>query len=704
MPDVISVDTETPYSDEFSVVDLGYYKYARDPRCDPYMISVSDGKENWAGHPKDFNFASLDGQILLSHNCSFDQEIFLGAEERGLFPKVTPHAWHCTANMASYLWNVRSLAEAAREGLNVEVDKGVRDRAKGKSWDDMVREGWSEDMLRYARFDAQHCHALWAQHGHKWPDWERRLSDLTIRQGRYGVRIDVERLQHYTLVLQQVIFHATNALPWIDRGRAPASPIGIAEECRTSGIPPQPVKADDEEIAEAWEEKYAPLFPWVMALRNLRKAKKMLAFLQTMQLRLRADETIPFSLKYFGGHTGRWSGDAGLSLHNLPKSPFFVNAGFSFELNKKTLTDLDELFDAGKFAEIAARGVGEILDIRGLIIARANCKLIPTDLAQIEPRVLNWTAGNHELLAEVRAGMAIYEAHARRTMDWTGGNLKKENKPKYALAKVRVLSFGFGAGWEKAIVSAQKEKIDLTEGDETAAQKAAVDGKVYYRVKDAAGQWVYSGRPAISHVKILAEPPDDAVIATAEKIIFVEREHYRTKEKYAEAQTVYGQRARAEIRDFRASNELIEGQWKTLQSMLQDAIGGNLSLELPSGRWLTYRDIKKSRRKTINKETGETEEKTVITYRVGFKRKITYGSKLCENITQAIARDVFAHNMLLCEDAGIRTLFHVHDEIVPETGMDFDEKIVIRLMSTTPEWMPGLPCGAEGKSCQRYCK
>lgn len=712
MPDVVSLDFETPYSNEFSVVDLGYYKYARDERCVPYCISVCDGKEVWAGHPRDFNFDALEGKLLVSHNSSFDEEIALGAAERGLFPMPKHAGWECSANMGAYLWNERSLAGATKMGLGIDVDKGVRDRAKGKSWDDMVREGWSEDMLRYARLDAQHCHQLWTKHSDRWPDWERRLSRLTIEQGRYGIRIDVIRLDHYIQVLQRIIFNATNNLPWIARGRKPGSPIGIAEECRTSGIPQMPVKQDDEEVAETWEEEYAPRFPWVMALRNLRKGKKTLAFLETMRLRVRADDTLPFSMKYAGAHTLRWSGDSGLSLHNLPKSPFFVRPDFTFELDKVRHAALDELFDAGQ----PLPGIAEILDIRGLIIAREGCKLAPTDLAQIEPRCLNWTAGNADLLAQVTAGMAIYEAHARRSMGWKGGNLKKENKPRYALAKVRVLSFGYGCGWEKAIVSAQKEKIDLTEGDEEYAKKAAFDGKIYERSSSGkSGGYYYHSLPGAPDSDSWVAPPNWGQFTKKypyrpdsncirENVIFVEREHWRTKEKYLEVQSVYGQRARAEIKDFRSSNEMIEGQWKTLQKMLEDSIGGDLLLELPSGRCLTYRDVKKSRRKMVDKETGEEYARTVLTYAAGFKRKITYGSKLCENITQAIARDVFCHNMLLCEDAGIRTLFHVHDEIVPEVPKDFDSSIITRLMSTTPAWIPGLPVGAETKETQRYLK
>ena len=304
----IALDFETPYGKDFSVVDLGYDRYARDARCIPYLVAVSDGSENWAGRPSEFNFESLRGRDLVSHNSAFDEEISLGAAERELFtvPGLSRDGmshWHCTLNMSSYLWNVRSLKDAAAIGLGIDISKGVRDRAKDKTPEDMVAEGWWGEMVKYGMEDAQNCWHLWDRHSHKFPEMERRLSRLTIDQGRHGVRIDAEALETAIKLLERVIFAAGQNLPWVIRGRAPASPIGIAEECKLNGIPPPPVKARDPEAAQDWEDEYAPRFKFVHALKNLRKAKKTLATLQTIQLRIRADGTVAFSLKY--GRTWR---------------------------------------------------------------------------------------------------------------------------------------------------------------------------------------------------------------------------------------------------------------------------------------------------------------------------------------------------------------------------------------------------------------
>lgn len=703
LPD-LAVDFETPYSKEFSVVDLGYWKYARDARCLPYMISVCDGTETWAGHPDDFNFDSLNGRVLVSANAAFDEEIAQAAIERGIFPKFTPADWHCSSNMTSYLHNVRSLADGAKAVLGIDVDKGVRDRAKGKSWEDIKAEGWAEDMLRYARLDAQYCKQIWDKASHLWPEHERRLSRLTIDQGRYGLRIDVARLDEYIEKLNRVIFVARTNLPWIARGRAPASPIGMAEECRAAGIPCPPVKAHDPEAAAEWEDKYAPLFPWVMAVRNMRKAKKTLATLETIKLRLRPDETVAFSLKYGGTHTLRWAGDSGWNLQNMNKEPLFISEAFAFELHEPTLKLLNAEFDENtKKEKTWSNTKYSPVDIRGLVIAREGHKLAPTDLAQIEPRALNWLAGNHSLLARIAGGMSIYEAFARDSMGWTGGDLKTEDKKKYNLSKIQVLSLGYGAGWKKfiAMAAAKPYEMDITVDDEKYAIAAAFDGKIYQRTK-IGKEWFYIA-PPIGFTKNIWEDAD-GIPPSVEKVIFVQKER-RNGEKYLSVQTVYGQQSRALVKDFRESNPLIVNLWNLMEEQLRDAVGGDLVIELPSGRSMRYRNVRREIRKFEDPDDEDKKiEKVCFTAEIGGKRYVLYGGLIVENITQAISRDVFAHNLLLTIDAGVRCLFTVHDEDVPEVPKDFDSSVITRIMSTTPAWMPGLPVGAETKDTQRYLK
>lgn len=726
----LSIDFETPYGADFSVVDLGYWKYAYDPRCVPYLISVCDGTESWAGEPKDFNFESLRGRELVSHNSAFDEAIALGAQERGLFevPGLSVEGmthWFCTLNMASYLWNVRSLKDAAKHGLGIDISKDVRDRSKDKSVDDIKREGFWEDMLAYGRSDAQNCWQLWDRHSAKWPELERRLSRQTIDQGRYGVRIDVAALEQGIAHLQKVIFTATANLPWIVRGRKPASPIGIAEECRIVGIPAPPIKAHHPEAAQEWEDEFAPKFKFVLALKNIRKAKKTLATLETIKLRLRDDETVAFSLKYCGAATLRWSGDSGWNLQNMNKEPLFIDAEHSFIFDFKATRPLCEEFDkehAGHRATGSLKNGTTFFDFRGLIVARPGMKLAPVDLAQIEPRVLNWLAGNHKLLKMVAEGLAIYEAHARDTMGWAGGELKTEAKATYQLAKIRVLALGYGSGWEKLITIAASPAfgcIDLTEGDEEFAKAASVDGIIYTRWPGVVVDkpWLYDHEAAFAHGVEEIEWPLQAPLPSGGQLcVFVKatRKKFGVPQPVLKCFPVRGMRARTTVDEFRRTNPLTMGLHQQLQEALEAAVGGDLVLEGPHGGVLTYRNVQQERRKKKDKETGEEYLKTVYTAQIGGFREILYGALLCENLVQWISRMVFAERQLELDDelrlAGPdnRVLFTVHDEAVAEISIELvsvEIKAGIETtMSQTPSWLPGCPLAAEGKIVDRYLK
>lgn len=78
----------------------------------------------------------------------------------------------------------------------------------------------------------------------------------------------------------------------------------------------------------------------------------------------------------------------------------------------------------------------------------------------------------------------------------------------------------------------------------------------------------------------------------------------------------------------------------------------------------------------------------------------------CENITQAVACDLLSEGLLRMDAAGYKTVLTIHDEAITEAP-DTDEftfKKMEHLMSTLPDWAPGLPLVAAGYEAYRYRK
>lgn len=670
----ISLDFETFYDtkQKYGIKDQGTWRYLHDERFDPYLIAVSDGTDAWAGSPKDFNWAALDGRVLLSHNSYFDRAVQGAGEDKSLFPKIRPAAWHCTANLSSYLCNRRSLADAVSHLLGRSVSKDVRDRANGKTAADMKAEGWWEEMLQYGREDALNCHELWTKHAHKWPEHERRLSNLTIDQGTRGVQIDVVKLKEYIVIATNALRVAEEQLPWVKEGRPPTSPKAIAELCRKHDIPCPPVKSKmGEEAFIAWETAYCKAHPWIEHVANWRSINKFLDSLQTILERLQPDGVLGFSLKYFGAHTGRWSGDAGINMQNLRKEPLFLDDRLWLISD---LTRLKEISLSPKKPDY----VSHVLDIRSLFIARPGKKLLISDLSQIEPRVLAWLIQDKSMLEMMAAGQSPYEAHARATMGFRGGNMKKEDKDGYALAKARVLGLGFGCGWEKFIVVAQAMAgLDITKDDPEWVQAVNDEGQPCFRT-------VRETVEGVSENGLLKLTVTDKL----EPILI----------------SGYGYTARKIVNDYREGNPKVVALWKRLDTAFKDSVGGDFEMELPSGRSMTYKDVRKETRMERQKD-GTFKRKSVFTALIGDRRFPLYGGLLTENLVQATARDVFAGHVLDLQDTdGLDVLFTVHDEAINEADLHLTVKDVEGIMSRAPEWMPGLPVAAEGCEANHYKK
>jgi DNA polymerase len=126
------------------------------------------------------------------------------------------------------------------------------------------------------------------------------------------------------------------------------------------------------------------------------------------------------------------------------------------------------------------------------------------------------------------------------------------------------------------------------------------------------------------------------------------------------------------------------------------------AIELPSGRRMFYHDLKRG-------PDGDITFMGVDPKTKHWSLQRTYGGKLAENVTQAIARDVMCEALIEYarhRDGGT-LVGTIHDEIISE---EFAEQaphalaVLLEIMRRPVAWAPGLPVDAEGWHGPRYQK
>ena len=85
-----------------------------------------------------------------------------------------------------------------------------------------------------------------------------------------------------------------------------------------------------------------------------------------------------------------------------------------------------------------------------------------------------------------------------------------------------------------------------------------------------------------------------------------------------------------------------------------------------------------------------------------------WGSKLTQNICEAVSRIIVSQAMIRIRRLGFRVLNWPYDELLVLIPIDGREEQHLELclaeMRKTPDWLPGLPLDAEGHLGPRYEK
>lgn len=127
-----------------------------------------------------------------------------------------------------------------------------------------------------------------------------------------------------------------------------------------------------------------------------------------------------------------------------------------------------------------------------------------------------------------------------------------------------------------------------------------------------------------------------------------------------------------------------------------------MTIELPSGRKLFYPD---PHIKLNNFDKEAVHFKTQLNN--AWVTESTYGGKLVENITQAVARDCLALTLMRLSENGLPAIMHIHDEAVIEVPKDEADEyldIVEKTFALPIPWADGLVLTAAGFTNDYYMK
>ena len=429
---ILTIDFETYYSKDFGFSKLTTEEYIRDPRFEVIgvAVQVDDGTPTWFSgtHAEIRNFLKKydwKHSMLVAHNTMFD-----GAILHWIF-NITPMIYADTLCMARALHGVEAGGSLAKLSERYQIGvKGTEvEEAKGKTRADFT----PEDLAQYGEYcknDVVLTYKLFNIMGKGFPYEEIRLIDITLRMFTHPMLyldqgVLRERLTNLVEEKNRLLRSLMSYLVCLDEEsvrKKLSSNAQFAKALSELGVEP-PKKISPTTGKETWalakkDEGFLALtehedlaIQHLCAVRLGTKStleeKRLERFIEVGK---RHNDLVPIPLKYYGAHTGRWSGTDRINFQNLP----------SRDPNKKAL--------------------------KNAIVPPEGYRIINCDSSQIEARVLAWLAGQDSVVKQFADGEDVYSAFASKVYD---REITKKDSTERFVGKTCILGLGYGTGATK---------------------------------------------------------------------------------------------------------------------------------------------------------------------------------------------------------------------------------------------------------------
>lgn len=653
--DILTLDFETYYDNEYSLGKMSTIEYIMDDRFEllglgakyndkPSVFNPGPQSNLWV--PND-----IDNYTIIVHHARFDITVL--QTKFGIIPKyiidVEDLARHYDARMSH---KIKDLAPMF--GLK---PKGDTSQFKGLHWDTMTEEQRKACMeytlgdveietdllkillprLTNPEFELQlmrHTLDLWL---HKTFAFDFALADvlktrMRIKVGQILEKLDIPSYSNRVNTLEKYhperkrdrlegLVSGNKSFVELLKNALPENESIPMKKGKKGNIPAL-AQADD-----GCKWLLAHTNPNVKHLMQARQAVKSwplhMARIDNMERQANANGgNLRTPLNYYAGHTGRWGGAEGINEHNLGG-------------RGRTGAGIDPL-------------IGQM---RELLCALAGCVLGIGDSAQIEARILAWLAGQNDLLQEFAEGKSPYCTLAATLFGkkvWKPTDEEKKTPEgkimavQYGFGKDSILGCGYGMGADKFYQRCLQNP----------SLRPLFDSGQYDRK-------------------------------------FIERliKTYRTTYKHIPEYWTHVERVFKQCIKFSHLKP-------TVGPLEFSCHGSEVHLKLPSGRVLYYRHCRVDKKGTIKYHWGSL-----------------WGGSITENIVQSVARDLLGYWILECERFNLPVTLHVHDEIVcmiKKSTNDMYQKLQLKRLNdifcSLPDWAEGLPVGAKVKESEVYCK
>ena len=413
---LITLDFETFFSKDYNLRKLTTEAYVRGSEFEVLCCGIKNGPLI-----RNYNQAAI-----LCHHAQFDGLIL--SHHYG----VKPLFWFDTLAMARMLYphdKSHSLDSLAKK-FNLPAKIVPYKEFEGKRLKDLSPETLHR-LKEGCQHDVELTHDIFCNLIRGFPRDELRVIDLTIRMFTEPVlQLDRDRAKAYlekTVAAQEDLLNRLgvdkSSLASSNKFAALLEQYGVEPPTKISPRTGKEVFAfakTDQGFLELVNHEYED----IRLLAEARLATKSTIGETRASRLLNMSErgALPVYLKYYGAHTGRWSGGDKLNFQNFPRG-------------------------------------GEL---RKSLLAPEGKVLCVADHAQIECRVLNWLAGEKWVLDAFRTGRDLYSEMAS---SFYGREINKKDHPKErVLGKTLVLGAGYGIGWKKLQGVLKLGGVDLDEG------------------------------------------------------------------------------------------------------------------------------------------------------------------------------------------------------------------------------------------------